>query len=181
MVNEIEDKRTNADILRTLLDPPKRRGRIRIVERPHLQPRRCAITGRHSGNLFLDLGFDTGDFMGQVYLHEDIGLEICKLLNHIPKDEYIEQLKINAELIEIAIELQRRTTELEIELDRLRSLPNSSTDPQRISDISSRISDESKRVAPTADNSTGALREKGSNKQDSEQGLANIFSSKSTI
>lgn len=104
---------TNQEKLEKLLEPPTRSGRLKLVERPPQPPRKCAVTGRWEDDYFIDLGVDTQEFMGQIYLCAAIVGEIAKIAGYVPKADYIEQIKANEELIVSALELSSRNQELE--------------------------------------------------------------------
>jgi hypothetical protein len=175
---KLDEVLTNEQTLHALIDPPARSGRIRIVERPHLQPRRCAITGRFQDNFFIDLGIDTGDFMGQVYLCSDIAGEIAKISGFVPKEDYIASLELNQSLAADAIELLNRNTELESSLNELLNLRGESVDSElveRIRNLLDKVPSEIPDQHVIEFTREGTEPELRSSKSDDEQGMVNIF------
>lgn len=174
---DIYGNTTNEERLRTLLDPPAKSGRVRIVERPHLLPRRCAITGRYQDDFFIDLGIDTSDFMGQIYLSAAIVANIAKISGFVRRDEYIAQLESNANLSADAISLLEENQQLKETLNELVSILGNDDSPylaDRVRAFGKRITNEVAKNDALKSSRERETTESGPDEQSPKQELGNI-------
>lgn len=173
---DIYGNMTNEEKMKAMLEP-HHHGRVRTVERPNLQPRRCAITGRHQDRYFIDLGIDTGDFMGQVYICADIAENIAKLAGFVPRQELEDAYNSNMELAGLALEALAAYEKVKETLDGLVQLDsNSSSDnlSERIRTLATEATEQGNNENVVEDSGAGTSEDTRPDQQSSKQGLADL-------
>lgn len=172
---KVDEVKLNQEKMQELLDPKRKPGRVRKVEQAVLLPRRCAITGRHSDRYFIDLGVDTGDFMGQVYICADIAEDIARIAGYIPPDALRDAYDSNVELAQMAIELYEENKKLKEILNGLGALGVDSPD---VSELLRNALGEAEQGLGSEDlkreSDVRETEESGSDEQSDEQGMGNL-------